>query len=685
MLVKIEVRNRFGDYLGDLFDGSAKIGEYEAFPLKLILFSDQDIELFSLQVGDEFLIKKKNSFILAKTGDQVSGRRGEIRTRVFFKDEHIKTGFIFIRNGNFNDIHYRYLIRDLAKLINIASLDQTIVESDAADLSQEFQNIYDHRLLEINSYVTSLMQIMREISQSPRRTIIKNYHLEIDGKNQKIDSRTIRWNSIHNGQTKDRVITYNNVESYDLYENQFIAYSLCRLNRYLFSLQKDFIYAIDQKIINVKHRLIDFQNYVEIKGGGYEEQLRAQFKNKQIESLKRALTGLEDARNIKLPVYREKIDQIVHKIDQCLCNSFMSNVSRKQDFVLTPSLVLLCDPLYNRVYLHYKKIQEELKLDEREKIEQLLERTPIERTSKLYEYWIFLQVYLELRKMGFNLPDGGHGIESIIDKTHFKLCSGGELRLTGDHELYGYKGRTIEIKINYEKRIGTDESSLLPDIFLEFERFSKKILILDAKYRNYDQQGLDWYQDDIEKTAYHKYKLLETESTAGQWTPIEGIEDLRKNIAASFIIHSHPDFQRFLDYGSGGHANEYGAIPLVPEEPIYNPTPLKRLIKMFLRMQLRIFDVCWSEAHPKPVRAEKVGNKTNGNNSWEGEYRCPVCNNRWWVNHCGHWCKGDGVRVLKITFSDPTDNFFDFDEELRMGEKQVLKCSNCNHGYVKNY
>lgn len=101
MLVKIEVRNRFGDYLGDLFDGSAKIGEYEAFPLKLILFSDQDIELFSLQVGDEFLIKKKNSFILAKTGDQVSGRRGEIRTRVFFKDEHIKTGFIFIRNGNF--------------------------------------------------------------------------------------------------------------------------------------------------------------------------------------------------------------------------------------------------------------------------------------------------------------------------------------------------------------------------------------------------------------------------------------------------------------------------------------------------------------------------------------------------------------------------------------------------------
>ena len=48
-------------------------------------------------------------------------------------------------------------------------------------------------------------------------------------------------------------------------------------------------------------------------------------------------------------------------------------------------------------------------------------------------------------------------------------------------------------------------------------------------------------------------------------------------------------------------------------------------------------------------------------------------------------CKGNGIHVIKITFSDPTDNFFDFDEELHMGEKQVLKCSNCNHGYVKNY
>lgn len=102
-------------------------------------------------------------------------------------------------------------------------------------------------------------------------------------------------------------------------------------------------------------------------------------------------------------------------------------------------------------------------------------------------------------------------------------------------------------------------------------------------------------------------------------------------------------------------------------------------------MQLHIFDVCWSEQHQKPVRAEKVGNKKKGNYSLEGEYRCPECNNRWWVNHCGHWCKGNGIHVIKITFSDPTDNFFDFDEELHMGEKQVLKCSNCNHGYVKNY
>ena len=72
---------------------------------------------------------------------------------------------------------------------------------------------------------------------------------------RKIDARTIRWRAIHGARRYGRTQTYINIESYDVYENQFIAYALHRLQWYLTSLVDSFVYAVDQKIEDLLHAI----------------------------------------------------------------------------------------------------------------------------------------------------------------------------------------------------------------------------------------------------------------------------------------------------------------------------------------------------------------------------------------------------------------------------------------------
>ena len=379
--------------------------------------------------------------------------------------------------------------------------------------------------------------------------------------------------------------------------------------------------------------------------------------------------------------YQSNTDTFLRQINELLRLPFLVEVQPNSAFAIEPTLVLLRDPAYNAVYKGYQNIQDALQLDEQQRIENLLERVPIERTSKLYEYWVFLQVYLELKRMGFADADDSQDIRGLIDESTFRLRPGAYLHLIGNQEVYTYGSKTVEARLYYEHRFGP-AGNFCPDIFIKFTLDTTKTLILDVKYRDYDAPSCPSYERDVTDTAYHKYKQLKQRLGKDRlWVEVEGVEDIRAQVAASFVVHSYPDEKRFLDYGSAGRANAYGAIPLVPDETVFNPTNLKRLLKMFMRMHLRLFDICWSEAHERPVKAEHVPKLGDKFKWWEGEYHCSECGNRWWVNHCGHWCKGDRNNVPKITFSDPSDNFFEFDDTLMMGKKRLLKCSKCNRPY----
>lgn len=660
-------------------DEIVEIREYEEYPLRFILQTDQVASNFVLQIGSQKLERKEENVFYFEEKER--GRFGEIPVRIFYRNELVNTGSLFITVENLSEPRYRYLIRDLKhSLVTIESKNETYVRRTEIKPEPDFITLYDQHIKKIGDFLDNLKIYLNAVEQNPQRKIVKKYHLEHEDKVRRIDARTIRWKAIHGFQSYGQRLTYTNEESYDIYENQFIVYTLDRLRYYLSNLLDNFLHEINQKIQELSYRIRDSENHEEIGEEGVEE--RRKFKKKQLKKLRDTKEKLKEIKLKKETDYRAKIREYQQQLDWLQRRSILAQVKLRSNFILKPTLVLLRHPAYHAIYESYKQIEEDLQLDKRQRIKDLLARVPIERTSKLYEYWVFIQIYEELKQMGFRDVDN-QSIDSILDEKTFRLKSGEYLDLIGDSQIYSDNcGNTLKVRLYYECHF----SKFCPDVLIKFIRGdTQKVLILDAKYRKYDEKDCPSYEDDVQGTAYHKYKLLERRADNKQWVKVEDEEanySVRNIIAASFIVHS--DASRPPDYGSSGHGNEYGAIPLVPEESRSKLTNLKKLLRMFMRMHLRLFDICWlSDEHEMPEKAKRI-RKLGGQyrEHWEWKYCCPKCGNCWWVNHCGRWCQGDGVNVPKITFSEESDDFFEPDRKQKIGGKPLLKCSYCNQSYL---
>lgn len=677
----VDIFNRVGDFLGVLGDEPVEIQEYEEYPLEFKLQSEIDSASVTLEIEGQQLPRQANVFSYGSS-KTMRGRRGELMVCVYHERRQIATYYLHLTGILLSEAQYHYLVRDLHGLVSLISADDTGVRG--TDVIWKFLTLYDKRFTAIGTVLDTLKLRLAEIERQPQRRVSKHYHLEREAKARRIDARTIRWQTVRGAQNDGRVLTYDNVLHTDVYENQFVVYLLTQLQHYLSTAVVRFEHTVDQKIEDVEKRIDHWNTYQEIEGDGAN--IRLLFKQQQLKKLRELHNKLVEKKRLKLPQYTSQAQGYQQQITGLQRTTFLADVHVPTTFVLKPTLILTKDPAYNAVYQCYQELDRVLRLEEHERLATLLDRVPIERTSKLYEYWVFLQVYVELKRMGFQDAPTSRGLWSIIDQKSFRLRSDSCLHLVGDPDLYTYRSKeglskTIEVYLRYEHRIGLNRN-LCPDVFIEFILRTKKILIIDAKYRDYQSQGYAVYKHDLEDVADRKYlQLMQQVGKDGPWVKVSDPDDLHKHIAASFIIHSHVGDDRYVDYGSLGKCNKYGALPLVPTEQHFNPTNLKRLLKMFMRMQLHLFDICWSDAHERPHKAKKV-RELGGKYRvwWECEYHCVDCDNRWWVNHCGRWCQGKDRHVAKITFADPSDNFFEFDDASR-GTKRLLRCSSCNQSY----
>lgn len=272
------------------------------------------------------------------------------------------------------------------------------------------------------------------------------------------------------------------------------------------------------------------------------------------------INKLTQVDSIKLPeALRAKSVIIKNKID-VLCNLdvFKQCRSDKQKrLMLKPTQIFLNDTRYRKAFEGLTLLEEQYAYSDNVNASNIL----ITKADRIYEYWVLVRIIKEFMRLGWRFKD--YGDEAASNKFFASIISKLLKKdiLVPKLEMYYKKRSTIpesnynnpflawdslNLIFEYEKQIDCvingEITQRKPDYTLSFSSSPKLnrsfIIYLDAKYRNYKEQGnLYGLRKDMETVSYEKY-----------YKPFKGTEN---EPVGSFIIHSDVRKNVKLTYWNG--------------------------------------------------------------------------------------------------------------------------------------
>jgi len=209
-------------------------------------------------------------------------------------------------------------------------------------------------------------------------------------------------------------------------------------------------------------------------------------------------------------------------------------------------------------------------------------------------------------------------------------------------------------KSNHASKNGKNESeNYRPDYAFQFFRDDKHLgnAYIDAKYRNYIEQGTDKNIENIQKNAEQIWKRDIDKTAIKKYGNINAVSPEWKGDAlASFIIHpdvtfgtsKHLSGENYHVYynerlypgmitGRPENVHKYGSIYMTPSA-IY---PFKNWIRMIMEFHFGAYDKCWTCGSENVE--EQV--KYTISNYPKFYYTCRNCTDTFWIKtHCrkGH-------------------------------------------------
>lgn len=375
----------------------------------------------------------------------------------------------------------------------------------------------------------------------------------------------------------------------------------------------------------------DFPNYT-------KEELLEFIKLNNIENEQEHLSFIESLDNkfLNLQNQRDNIcnsnlfDESIKKIDELLNLEFIKNTKEKKD-TLKPTQVFINDFSYNRVFRELKELNKKVQFLDSISPEMYF----LKSTANIYEYWcLYKIVNVLVNDLRWTIKNKDYVIKDmdklLKHKGKFdKPC----IKIQLEHELKGYKKLTLDLI--YEGKIYYEENKYkTPDYQFIFNlgKEDEKRIYLDAKYRNYKEQGDFIFSKDINEVAINKYHTL--------------FKNTMNNSEVSFIVHSYKD-KEYECFG-GNHIIENNKLCEInyKQENIYNSAKHKfgsfyllpsdsfainKFLKMILEYHLDLYEICWNcgEIH----NINKENKKTTGGND-KFYYTCKNCNEFWVKNHC---------------------------------------------------
>jgi hypothetical protein len=475
----------------------------------------------------------------------------------------------------------------------------------------------------------SIRNVWTEIEKRPLRSF-RSEMVAVDV-NRKLNSPQALISRILN-PSKKQIITTGSVESLDCSENQFLCYLL---DIYLHNIAGSLIESIEN---NLGEEPLINANY--FPSGDRVE-------NKTISHFLGKARNRYESRQSKLTATRTTKLQVLSDLHECTewsknvrNNYFLSNVVTPD----TPNLSsqrLIKSHTYGSILEAYNKYNGGHLSDIR-KIIRLYQETvnlSVKKTWELYEIWCFVKLYSALAiQLRLKLPANAENLfESIqLDNGELSIPKNIEFRLHGKLN----NRAIINISLWYEP----EEKGLRPDFKLKIAiNRIENTYYFDAKYRNYKNQKVQQFIDDVVGTAKNKY-LNKLSAKTSFIFHSDSRFDFWGEVPLESFIQSH--FSEQSSEVKTGYINHaYGAISLIPG--ISADRQIDRMIRLIFQYHNQFCTTClncgceaetqtswipdyWSEQ----TLTENIINRVSG--SWGGAIYCSCkqCGDFWVVQRC---------------------------------------------------
>ena len=551
--------------------------------------------------------------------------------------------YIFIlENGTIIETHKLLILPDRAEceamIKDLLAIRRELFQKSNENKSSLAENLRDRNWAEIlkalNEQAEEIFQLMKRVNNRRHFGLQKFQEKLAASKIRRFDEKIIRQYVIAPNRKKYSV-TAEKI-SMNIFENRLLKSKLLRLKEFIETQTKI------QKL-NAKTLKNDINSQIE-----HVEKFarKDEIARENIKSLKAQLQTNEK-------IFEVSPNKILEMLNKCLALPVFDGVENcNEKWRMTQ--IFTNDANYRRAYLKLKELDEifDFSFDADEK------SFPAAKMFQIYEWWIlakiveFLVIKLQWRTDG-NFAEILRQLFSNVENTQ-----NATIKLT-------HENSKMEMEIFYNTEIKDSLKSgycpLRPDyLFKVTDEKITKFFILDAKYRNYEKQSYNYWQEkDLRGVCFRKYiQRIKNETGA--------------EIAMSFIVHSDKmSGKNFLGeyvvYNNkfaqlDGERQQVGSFYFLP-----NVEKSEINLSLFFKMMFEYFmdkwQICW-ECGSNEVEVKKF--PTDKNHKYEKYHlRCKNCGAFWVNNYCDKCAE-------RVTLMKHAINY-----HVEKGDNWYVRCPKC--------
>ena len=378
----------------------------------------------------------------------------------------------------------------------------------------------------------------------------------------------------------------------------------------------------------------------------FSEQERLEFFKKYVREDDNDTLSFLDTIDYKKQFYNTLINKnndLLDKIEALLNKDVLKSATYTSN-PIKPTQVFLNDIHYRTIYLNLNQLDGAIDFQREYDHDFIL----LKSTCDIYEIWCLYKIVdVLINELGFTLLNKEEVLQNLKNileenkKLSKKLTV--KLRKLGIKSSHGNFVDKIDFTLDYEEKIYyTEHEYKTPDFKITISMGNvEKIFYIDAKYRNYEDQGANYFAHDIVEVAFKKYILPYFNSI--------------NEPASSMIIHSYKD-DHFVDYEGTKFISNKNQYPLKPHSlgGFYLVPSNVNFLRIYLRLifeyHLNQYEFCWTCG--EMVNIDKITKKTQAGKD-KYHYKCDSCQEFWVKTHCSNDSKH---KIIKHLFNYHSNN-----------------------------